>query len=144
MRMISWLHAKQSGPNRAFNRRAFHRLVIGGAALALPAASPTTFAAEEIEGRDAYGVPKEHMPNPYGPHCADQEVRMASFRESCHTAFARNDFVGWCWCGWLDLWDDSYPDKQHAGLQDVFGQWDQPIQRAMKHFSDNLYTIASQ
>jgi hypothetical protein len=60
-----------------------------------------------------------------------------------YNAFARSDFVGWDWCGWMDLWEEAArPGKQHSGVQDPFGVF-YPIQQAMAEFSAQMYDVAS-
>lgn len=96
-----------------------------------------------FHGDSCCSVPDEHMPNPFGPHCASQEQRVERFRELFYNAFARPDFVGWDWCGWLDLWEvAARPGKQHSGIQDAFGEF-YPIQEAMTEFSAQMYDVAT-
>jgi agarase len=99
-------------------------------------------------GDGSINVPNEHMPDPFGPHCANQEIRARAFREACYGSFARNDFVGWDWCGWMDLWISDPEnlkarDPRHAGVQDPFGNYNQPMQQEMRVFSENLYDIGT-
>ena len=59
-------------------------------------------------------------------------------------AYARPDFVGWHWCGWMDGWK-TIPGKemrQHSGLQDPFGNRYQPMVAALSSFSDEMYDVA--
>ena len=120
-------------------------------------------------GDSSINVPNEIMPDPFGPQCVNQEVRAEVFKEVFYKSFARKDFVGWDWCGWMDLWaKDPDParaaraekaaiaaakaagrplrlrrrDPRHGGLQDPFENYDQPIQRAMKEFSEKMYDVA--
>ena len=61
-----------------------------------------------------------------------------------HRAFARPDFVGWHWCGWMDGWK-TIPGKemrQHSGLQDPSGNRYRPMVAAFSTFSDEMYDIA--
>ncbi len=96
-----------------------------------------------FNGDSAYSVPDEYMSNPYGPHCRDQDERAAWFVEFVEQAFARPDFVGWHWCGWMDSWEARQVNKQHSGVQDPFGRMHPPIARAMTRFGRDLYAIAS-
>ena len=84
-----------------------------------------------------------HMPDTLGPQCANQEIRAERFQEVYHAAFARPDFIGWGWCGWMDKWERAEPHMQHGGLQDAFGVWHQPIADAMSQFGKEMYSIAS-
>ena len=113
-------------------------------------------------GDSSINVPNENMPDPFGPQCVNQEVRAEVFKELFYNSYARKDFVGWDWCGWMDLWArDPDPDRaakaaaraagrqvragrrdpRHGGIQDPFGNYDQPIQKAMKEFSEKMYDI---
>jgi hypothetical protein len=84
-----------------------------------------------------------NVPSPLGPQCANEKVRARQFEEVYHAAFARHDFIGWGWCGWMDKWAVAEPDMQHGGLQDAFGNWHQPIADTMSQFSQNIYEIAT-
>ena len=95
-----------------------------------------------LNGDSAYSAPDEHMGNPYGPHCRDQEERAEWFREFATQAFARPEFVGWNWCGWMDSWEERQINKQHSGIQDPFGRKYEPITGAMAEFGARMYTIA--
>ena len=95
-----------------------------------------------LHGDSCYTTPKENMPDPYGPQCVSQEIRVEYFRESMYNALARDDFVGWCWCGWMDRWESQEPGKQHSGFQDPFGAFDRLLAQAMKEFSDKMYDVA--
>ena len=99
-------------------------------------------------GDSSVNVPNPNMPDPFGPQCANQDMRAEAFLELFENCFSRPDFVGWDWCGWMDLWvtdpdDLQAHDPRHAGLQDPFGNYNQPIQKAMKAFSERLYDVAS-
>jgi len=91
----------------------------------------------------ACAVPHDRMPDPFGPHCSSQEEQAERFREFAHNAFARADFIGWNWCGWVDLWESSYPGKQHSGIQDAFGNHYVLLRRAMAEFAGRMYQIAA-
>ncbi len=64
------------------------------------------------------------------------------FDEVYRAAFARPDFIGWGWCGWMDKWESAEPIMQHSGLQDAFGNWNQPIADRMSQFGKEMYQIA--
>ncbi|MFZ5830769.1 MAG: hypothetical protein ACOY3P_11810 [Planctomycetota bacterium] len=98
-----------------------------------------------LNGDSSYSVPDEHMPNPLGPHCADQEERARRSLEFARQAFGRPDFVGWNWCGWMDGWN-TIPTKevrQHSGLQTPFGERYEPMLQAFSTLSRELYEIAT-
>ena len=88
-----------------------------------------------------FSVPNGNMPHPVGVHCADQEVRAEQFEKTYRNAFALPCFVGWGWCGWVDSWPSREPVTQHSGVQDPFGNFNQPIVRAMKRFSQGIYQV---
>jgi hypothetical protein len=94
-------------------------------------------------GDGAFAVPYKEMPNPLGPQCIDQETRARHFRETFYQVYARPDFVGWDWCGWMDRWEEVQPMRQHAGFQDPFGEYNQPIAAELKKFSECLYDVAT-
>ena len=99
-------------------------------------------------GDSSVNVPKENLPDPFGPRISNQSIRAEAFRELFYSSFARDDFVGWDWCGWMDQWGDEPANMQarvprHAGIQDPFGHFDQPIADAMKAFSAEMYDIAT-
>lgn len=95
-----------------------------------------------FNGDSSYAVPYPEMPDPYGPHCATQEDRARAFSEFAHNAFARPDFVGWTWCGWMDGLKTQQKDKQHSGLQDPWGRFYTPLTAAMAGFSAGMYDVA--
>jgi hypothetical protein len=82
------------------------------------------------------------MPDPLGPHCANQVERVECFQVTMVNGFARPDFHGWDWCGWMDQWAALRPGKQHSGLQDPFSAF-YPIQKAMIEFSRKMYDVAT-
>ncbi len=97
-----------------------------------------------FSGDSSYSVPTEEMPDPYGPHCKDHGEQAHRSVEFAEKAFARPDFVGWNHCGWMDSWK-SFPRqalKQHAGLQDPFGNYHQPMLEAFSDFSQRMYKVA--
>lgn len=97
-----------------------------------------------LNGDSSFSVPDEMMPCPLGPHCRDQEERAEASLAFARRAFARPDFVGWHWCGWMDGWK-TIPGKelrQHSGLQDPFGRRYEPMMAALSSFSDAMYDIA--
>jgi len=120
-------------------------------------------------GDSSINVPNENMPDPFGPQCVNQKIRAEVFKKVFYSSYARNDFVGWDWCGWMDLWAKDpdqaraerfekaalaaaeatgqqirigLRDPRHGGVQDPYGNYDQPIQKAMKEFSEKMYDIA--
>jgi agarase len=96
-----------------------------------------------LHGDSCCSVPDEHMPNPFGPHCADQQDRVFKFNDMFYNTYAQPDFVGWNWCGWMDLWEPAArPGKQHSGVQDAFGTF-YPILEAMLKFSEEMYDLAT-
>ena len=97
-----------------------------------------------FNGDSSYSVPTPEMPDPYGPHCKDQQERARRSLEFAESAFARPDFVGWSHCGWMDG-STSLPGqsfKQHAGLQTAMGVYHEPMRRAFADFSERLCVVA--
>ncbi len=84
-----------------------------------------------------------HMPDPLGPQCASYEIAAERLSEAYRAAFARPDFLGWGWCGWMDQWESVEPYKQHGGLQDAFGNWHQPLAGAFREFGKQMYAVAN-
>jgi hypothetical protein len=97
-----------------------------------------------FNGDSSYAVPYEEMPNPYGPHCKDQQERARRFKDFAQNAFARKDFVGWTWCGWMDglKTQRQQSEKQHGGLQTPKGKFYPPLTNAMEDFAPRMYEIA--
>ncbi len=95
-------------------------------------------------GDSAVAIPTRNVPEPYGPHCGTQELRAERTLELFTNAFARKDFVGWSWCGWMDQWHigESPLWKQHSGLQTPFGVFHQPMVEVFSQFSAHLYKAA--
>jgi len=66
-------------------------------------------------------------------------------REFCDRMFARNDFVGWTVCGWVDTRNTMArkQHKQHSGVQDAFGNYHEPLRETLSDFSRRMYRVAS-
>jgi hypothetical protein len=95
-----------------------------------------------LQGDASAHVPYENMPNPYGPHCENQQERLQKIKEMYLNAFARKDFIGWYWCGWMDSWEGGgQVGKQHGGLQDPFGNF-HPVGKFLSEFSKKMYSVA--
>lgn len=98
-----------------------------------------------LNGDSSFSTPSEEMPQPLGPQCPTQEARAAATLDFAEKAFARPDFIGWHYCGWVDSWR-GMPGKeirQHSGLQDPFGNRYEPMVRALKGFSGRMYELAA-
>lgn len=98
-----------------------------------------------FNGDGAFHTPHENMPNPHGPHAIDQIHRADLAIEFAEKAFALKTFVGWSFCGWVETWK-SMPRKelkQHGGIMDAFGEPYQPLQDALRSFSERMYQVAS-
>ncbi|MBE0652353.1 MAG: beta-galactosidase [Bacteroidales bacterium] len=89
-----------------------------------------------------FTVPYEQMPNPVGWICKTEEERASYFLDFATRAFARPDFIGWNWCGWIDAWESWRPVQQHCGLQDPFGNYHHPMPKVMSTFGSQLYDYA--
>ena len=98
-----------------------------------------------INGDSCYAVTTEIMPRPYGPIADDQKQRADWTREFFESAFARQDFVGWHYCGMIDAPNllPSKTGRQHGGLLKIDGTSYQPIQKVLKASADKMYRIAT-
>ena len=90
----------------------------------------------------SFSVANEHMPAPIGVVCPDQEARARRFLDVATRSFSRPDFLGWNWCGWMDMWSDWKDDRQHTGLQDPFGRYHHPMPETMARFGKQLYEVS--
>ena len=95
-----------------------------------------------FNGDSSFSVPTDRTPQALGPHCLDQEARARAFTRYAEQAFARPEFVGWHWCGWVDRWVGYGRDARHTGIQDPYGNYHLPMQRAMADLAARLYDIA--
>ncbi len=95
----------------------------------------------QMNGDASLSSPDEHVTNPLGPHFQTQQERAVTYITLMHDCYARTDFLGWNWCGWLDRWEAVQPMRQHSGVQDAFGHY-HPIVEKMKTFSKEMYQIA--
>jgi hypothetical protein len=87
----------------------------------------------------AFTVQSEEMPAPIGAVTPNQETRAERFQYFASQAFARPDFIGWHWCGWVEMWKGWKPDRQHPGLQDPFGNYRHPMPETMNEFGTHIY-----
>ena len=95
----------------------------------------------QMNGDASLSSPDEYVTNPLGPHYETQEERAMAYRGLMRDCYARTDFLGWDWCGWLDRWEVVQPMRQHSGVQDAFGNY-HPIVGEMKGFSEEMYQVA--
>lgn len=86
-----------------------------------------------------FTVQSEEMPAPMGAVTPNQKVRAERFHYFASQAFARPDFVGWHWCGWVEMWKGWKADRQHPGLQDPFGNYRHPMPETMNEFGTHIY-----
>jgi hypothetical protein len=99
-------------------------------------------SGKPLHGADSsFAVANENMPNPLGIVCANQKIRAEQYKECHYNSYALPYFIGWGWCGWVDAWPSSEPGMQHSGIQDAFGNFDQPIVGEMKKFSEVMYDV---
>ncbi len=102
----------------------------------------------ELTGRPIFNTDSnftavgDHMPDPVGWICKDQQTRADYFLDFASRAIARPDFLGWNWCGWVDAWKEWKPVQQHNGLQDPFGNYHDPMPETMSLFGSQLYSYA--
>lgn len=86
-----------------------------------------------------FSVPYAEMPTPIGAVCPDQETRARRTVDFATQAFSRPDFIGWNWCGWMDMWAAWKADRQHSGLQDPFGRYYRPMPETLSRLGSMLY-----
>lgn len=95
----------------------------------------------QLNGDASLSCPDERLTNPLGPHYPSQPERASAYRDLMRGCYARSDFLGWDWCGWLDRWAEVQPMRQHSGVQDAFGN-QHSIVAEMKAFSEVMYDVA--
>jgi len=95
-----------------------------------------------FNGDSCFSVPDGHMSFTLGPQLASQDERAQAFLDYARAVFARPDFVGWNWCGWIDSWEVVQKGRQHSGIQTACGRYHEPLRKAMNNFSRNMYSIA--
>jgi hypothetical protein len=100
-----------------------------------------------IDTDSSYSVPKPKMPDPYGPHVADQRERGLRYKDYAQAFFSRPYGVGWHWCGYIDARKGSgAPGKQlvhqHSGLKDEFDEPHQEALEIIKSTNARIYEIA--
>ena len=98
-----------------------------------------------INGDGGFSMVTPDMPWPFGPIANTLEIRTQWTKEFMEQAFARPEFVGWHNCGLIDTINKlpKKEDRQHSGLHNIYGEPYEPLQKAMKEFSDHMYIIAS-
>ena len=98
-----------------------------------------------INGDSAFTMTTEFMPRPYGPVADDLQQRAEWTAEFFMRAFARNDFVGWHYCGLIDATQQvpRKQDRQHSGLHNGYGDPYPELLKVIKGCSDDLYGIAT-
>lgn len=97
-----------------------------------------------FNGDSAYPLPNEHMPAPLGPSSRTEEERAELVLDFGRRAFQRSDFIGWSYCGWMDVWQSvrGREMRQWAGVQDPFGRRSELLVRAMSTVSRLMYRVA--
>jgi len=96
----------------------------------------------------SYSVPKPKMPDPYGPHVADQKERGLCYKRYAETFFGRPYAVGWHWCGYIDARKGSGPPgkqliHQHSGLKDEFDEPHHDAVEIIASTNRRIYQIAA-
>jgi hypothetical protein len=101
-----------------------------------------------LDTDSSYAVPKLKMPNPYGPHCANQHERGLCHKRYAETFFRRPYGVGWLWCGYIDnLKGSGRPGTQeihqHSGLKNEFDEPHADCTDLVTQTNRRIYAIAS-
>ena len=82
-----------------------------------------------------------HQPFPRGPHCANDSIMARMAREAFEGSFARPEFIGWGWCGWVDVRRTPEDPTTHPGYQDEFGNYYRPLTDEFVRFSGSMYGL---
>ena len=122
--ILFWQHYANSDEHRALLDRAAR-------ATGMP----------QMNGDASLSTPDDEVTNPLGPHYETQNERAQAYRGLMQDCYARTDFLGWNWCGWVDRWEAVQPMRQHSGVQDAFGNY-HPIVDEMKTFAEEMYQVA--
>ena len=96
-----------------------------------------------MSGDMSFAVSSPEAPFATGPHCITQEERAEMTREFLTQAFARPDFVGMHWCGWIDRSSEDPPKRgvQHTGIMDEHGNYYEPLLEVFTEFKKKIYGI---
>ncbi|MEM6365078.1 MAG: hypothetical protein AAF745_11665, partial [Planctomycetota bacterium] len=98
-----------------------------------------------INGDSSFTMITDTMPRPFGPVADDERQRADWTAEFFRRAFARSEFVGWHYCGLVDL-TNNMPNKrgrQHSGLIRETGEPYATTMKTLRHCADEMYQIAS-
>ena len=100
-----------------------------------------------INGDSAYTQVTPAMPHPFGPIATGVEERIQWTNTFFREAFARPDFVGWHYCGWVD--GDNKMNvpgreyRQHSGMIDSLGSPYPGGKENLQRCVEQMYDIAS-
>ena len=98
-----------------------------------------------INGDSAFTMTTDIMPRPYGPVADNMKQRAEWTAEFFQRAFARPDFVGWHYCGLIDvpILVPRKADRQHSGLLDGYGEPYPQLEKVLRKCAEDLYNIAT-
>ena len=100
-----------------------------------------------INGDSAYTQVTDSMPHPFGPIATSVKERIEWTNTFFRKAFARPDFVGWHYCGWVDA-DNNMPMpdrkyRQHSGMIDTYGIPYPGVKEKINGCVKQMYQIAT-
>ncbi|MGC9341541.1 MAG: twin-arginine translocation signal domain-containing protein [Bacteroidales bacterium] len=97
-----------------------------------------------LNGDSAFTMITKDMLRPFGPVADNIQQRAEWTKEFLEKAFSRPDFVGYHYCGLIDITmkDPERWDRQHSGLIDQYGKPYEELRTCIKNFTNNMYSIA--
>ncbi len=100
-----------------------------------------------INGDSAYTQVTPSMPHPFGPIATGVQERIRWTHTFFTKAFARPDFVGWHYCGWVDADNNMKAPgreyRQHSGMIDTYGVPYPGVKEDLRGCVDQMYNLAS-
>lgn len=100
-----------------------------------------------LNGDSSYTQVTPSMPHPYGPIASSVEERIEWTETFFKSAFARPDFVGWHYCGFIDADNNmervSRKYRQHSGCMTTYGVPYPGVKESLKELSNNIYRIGT-
>ncbi|MEM9160961.1 MAG: hypothetical protein AAGB46_18070 [Verrucomicrobiota bacterium] len=98
-----------------------------------------------LNGDSAFTMVTDDMLRPYGPVADSLEQRAEWTKEYMEKSFSLPHYVGWHYCGLIDA-TMKHPRKQarqHSGLVNQYGQPYGLLQKYIKNFTSEMYSIAT-
>lgn len=85
----------------------------------------------------------EQLPETCGTRVASHAERAEEFERYARQALPQPYVLGWIWCGYLDMWREIDPRRQHQGLKDAWGNPHEPLCSRIRETYARLYDIAT-